>query len=254
VSFVGIRSLASAFLRGLLFCMSIADNVAEVRQRISAAAKRAGRDPKETTLMAVTKTFPADSIRQAYESGIRIFGENRVQEFSGKSALLADLKDAEWHMIGHLQSNKAAAAVEMFAAVDSIDSLKLAEKLNASAEKLGKKLRALIEINVGGETAKSGLAPDSAELEELLASAPRLEHIELCGLMTVPPFAEDVELARPYFRNLRELRDRIAAQQIPYIHMDTLSMGMSHDFEIAIEEGSTCVRVGTAIFGERPKH
>jgi PLP dependent protein len=234
--------------------MSIAENVAEVRQRIAAAARRVGRDPAEITLMAVSKTFPAQSIRETYDAGLRVFGENRVQEFSGKSAELADLKDAEWHMIGHLQSNKAAAAAELFTAVDSVDSLKLADKLNASAEKLGKKLRVLIEINVGGETAKSGLAPDSAQLEDLLVAAPKLEHIELCGLMTVPPFAEDVELARPYFRKLRELRDHIAARHLPGISMDTLSMGMSHDFEVAIEEGSTCVRVGTAIFGERTKH
>ena len=128
---------------------------------------------------------------------------------------LADLKDAEWHMIGHLQTNKAAAAAELFTAVDSVDSLRLAEKLNAAAEKLGKKLRVLIEINVGGETAKSGMAPDSAELEELLVAAPRLEHIEFRGLMTVPPFAEDAEQARPYFRKLRELRDHIAARNLP---------------------------------------
>jgi len=234
--------------------MSIAENVAEVRQRIAAAAHRAGRDPAEITLMAVSKTFPAQRIREAYEAGLRVFGENRVQEFSGKYPQLADLKDAEWHMIGHLQSNKAAAAAEGFTAVDSLDSLKLAEKLNASAEKVGKKLRALIEINVGGETAKSGLAPDSAQLEELLVAARRLVQVEFRGLMTVPPFAEDAEEARPYFRKLRELRDRIAARSLPGIRMGTLSMGMSHDFEIAIEESSTCVRVGTAVFGERVKH
>jgi pyridoxal phosphate enzyme (YggS family) len=245
--------LVFALLRDLLSCMSIAENVAEVRQRIAAAAHRAGRDPKEITLMAVSKTFPAQSIREAYGTGIRIFGENRVQEFSGKSAELADLKDAEWHMIGHLQSNKAAAAAELFTAVDSVDSLKLAEKLNAAAEKLGKKLRALIEINVGGETAKSGLAPSSAQLEELLVAASSLEHTEFRGLMTIPPFAEDSEQARPHFRRLRELRDHIAARKLSAIRMDTLSMGMSHDFEIAIAEGSTCVRVGTAIFGERIK-
>jgi len=234
--------------------MSIAENVAEVRQRITAAAHRAGRDPAGITLMAVSKTFPAASIREAYAAGIRVFGENRVQEFSGKSIQLADLKDAEWHMIGHLQSNKAAAAAELFIAVDSVDSLKLAEKLNAAAEKLTKKLRVLIEINVGGESAKSGLAPDSAQLEELLVAAPGLEHIEFRGLMTIPPFAEDVEEARPYFRKLRELRDHIGAKKLPNITMDVLSMGMSHDFEVAITEGSTCVRVGTAIFGERAKH
>ena len=174
-----------------------------------------------------------------------------MQEFSGKAALLADLQDSEWHMIGHLQSNKAAAAAELFTAIDSLDSLKLAERLNASAEKLGKKLGVLIEINVGGETAKSGLAPDSGELEALLMAASELEHLEFRGLMTIPPFTEDAQEARPYFRQLRALRDQIAARRLPTVRMDVLSMGMSHDFEIAIEEGSTCVRVGTAIFGER---
>jgi PLP dependent protein len=234
--------------------MSIAENVSEVRQRIAAAAQRVGRDPAEITLMAVSKTFPAQSIRETYDAGIRVFGENRVQEFSGKTAALRDLYDTRYHMIGHLQSNKAAAAAEAFAGIDSLDSLKLAEKLNASAGKLGKSLAVLIEINVGGEAAKSGVAPDSTELEELLSAAPKLEHLELRGLMTIPPFTEDAEGARPYFRKLRALRDQISARRLPAVHMDVMSMGMSHDFEVAIEEGSTCVRVGTAIFGERPKH
>ena len=234
--------------------MSIAENVAEVRERIGAAARRAGLDPGKIALMAVSKTFPPERIREAYDAGLRVFGENRVQEFTGKAAALRDLHDVEWHMIGHLQSNKATAAVEAFTAIDSLDSLKLAEKLNASAGKLGKKLTVLIEINVGGETAKSGLSPDSDELEELLTAAPRLEQLKFCGLMTIPPFADDAQEARPYFRKLRGLRDQIAARHLPAIFMDVLSMGMSHDFEVAIEEGSTCVRVGTAIFGQREKH
>ena len=233
--------------------MSVAQNVAEVRQRIAASAQRAGRDPEEVVLMAVSKTFAPEHIREAYAAGLRVFGENRVQEFSGKVAALSDLHEAEWHMIGHLQSNKAGAAAAVFAAVDSLDSLKLAEKLNASAEKLGKKLGVLIEVNVGGESAKSGLAPDSAQLEELLTAAPQLERLEFHGLMTIPPFTEDAQEARPYFRKLRALRDRITARRLPAVRMDVLSMGMSHDFEIAIEEGSTCVRVGTAIFGERTR-
>ena len=233
--------------------MSIAENIAEVRQRVAAAAHRAGRDPEKIVLMAVSKTFPPERIREAYNAGLRIFGENRVQEFSGKAAALRDLHEAEWHMIGHLQSNKAAAAAEAFAAIDSLDSLKLAEKLNASAARLGKKLGVLIEINVGGETAKSGLSSDSDEVEELLSAAPRLERLEFRGLMTVPPFAEDAREVRPYFRKLRALRDQLAAQHFPAVFMDVLSMGMSHDFEVAIEEGSTSVRVGTAIFGQRAK-
>jgi pyridoxal phosphate enzyme (YggS family) len=234
--------------------MSIAENVAEVREHINAAAYRAGRDPKQITLMAVSKTFPPERIREVYDAGLRIFGENRVQEFNGKADSLRDLQGAEWHMIGHLQSNKAAPAAAAFSAIDSIDSLKLAEKLNASAEKLGKKLSVLIEINVGGESAKSGLASDSEELEELLSAAPRLGQLEFRGLMTVPPFTEDPQQTRPYFRKLRALRDQIAARHLPAVFMHVLSMGMSHDFEVAIEEGSTCLRVGTAIFGQRAKH
>ena len=203
--------------------------------------------------MAVSKTHPPERIREAYAAGLRLFGENRVQEFAGKAAALADLAGAEWHMIGHLQTNKAGKAAELFGAVDSVDSVKLAEKLDAAARSLGKKLAVLIEINVGGEAAKSGVAPDSPELEELLLAAPRLEALEFRGLMTVPPFTDDPEGARPYFRKLRELRDAIAARKLPAVGMDVLSMGMSHDFEVAIEEGSTCVRVGTAIFGERTK-
>jgi PLP dependent protein len=201
--------------------------------------------------MAVSKTFPQGLIREAYAAGLRVFGENRIQEFAGKAAALRDLHDAEWHMIGHLQSNKAARAAETFAAIDSLDSLKLAEKLNVSAEKLGKKITVLIEVNVGGEVAKSGLAPDSGELEELLAAAPRLAYLEFRGLMTIPPFTEDAQEARPYFRKVRALRDQIVARHLPAIVMDVLSIGMSNDFEIAIEEGSTCVRAGTAIFGQR---
>ena len=232
--------------------MSIAENLAAVRERIAKAARRGGRAADEIKFMAVSKTQPPVRIREAYDAGQRLFGENRIQEFSIKAEALADLKDCEWHMIGHLQTNKAAKTAELFRAVDSVDSLKLAEKLDAAARKLGKKLEVLIEVNVGGESAKTGLA-NSAALEELLKAAPRLEALLFRGLMTVPPFTEDPQDARPYFRRLRELRDTIAARKLPAIAMNQLSMGMSHDFEMAIEEGSTCVRVGTAIFGERTK-
>lgn len=231
--------------------MSIAENLAAVRARIEAAARRAGRNPAEIALMAVSKTFHAEHIREAYEAGQRLFGENRVQEFAEKAAGVSDLPGAEFHLIGHLQSNKAAKAAELFAAIDSVDSLRLADKLNAGAQKLGKKLPVLIEINVGGEEAKSGVAPQSPELAHLLDAAARLTSLEIRGLMTIPPFTEDSEGAREYFRRLRELRDEIAARELPGIGTKELSMGMSHDFEVAVEEGSTCVRVGTAIFGER---
>jgi len=233
--------------------MSISENIAAIQQRIDAAARRCGRSARDVRLMAVTKTHPVERVREAYTAGLRRFGENRVQEFAGKAGALADLAEAEWHMIGHLQTNKAAKAVELFDAVDSVDSAKLAEKLNTAAQALGKKLRVLIEVNVGGEAAKSGAAPESRELEELLLAAPRLGSLEFCGLMTVPPFTDDPEEARPFFRRLRELRDGIAARKLAGVSVDSLSMGMSHDFEVAIEEGSTCVRVGTAIFGEREK-
>jgi pyridoxal phosphate enzyme (YggS family) len=233
--------------------MSVAENIASVQERIAAAAHRAGRSPGEIILMAVSKTQPPERIRDAYKAGQLLFGENRVQEFAVKAGALQDLQDADWHMIGHLQTNKAARTAELFHAVDAIDSLKLAEKLDAAARKLGRKLDVLIEINVGGEAAKSGIAPDSPALDQLLLSAPRLEALTFRGLMTVPPLTGDPQGARPYFRRLRELLDTIAARKLPAIALSHLSMGMSHDFEVAIEEGSTCVRIGTAIFGERTK-
>ena len=231
--------------------MSIAESVARVRDRMFAAALRSRRRPEEVTLLAVSKTFPAAQIREAYIAGLRVFGENRVQEFAGKIAVLRDLRDTEWHMIGHLQTNKAAQAAELFSHIDSVDSVRLARKLNSAAADLGKKLSVLIEINIGGEAAKSGVALDSAELEYLLNAAPELPSLDFRGLMTVPPYSDDPEQSRPYFRKIRELVHHIAERKLPAVHMDVLSMGMSHDYEVAIEEGATCVRVGTAIFGER---
>jgi len=229
--------------------MSIASNLAAIHDRIA----RAGRDPNSVALMAVTKTFPAEQIIEAYNAGQRLFGENRIQEFAEKVGALANLPDAKFHMIGHLQSNKAAKAAEIFHAIDSLDSAKLAQRLDTAAEKLGKTLDVLIEINVGGEEAKSGIAPVAAELEAILSQASDWKHLRVRGLMTVPPFTDDPEGARPYFRQLRELRDRLRTRNFSAVSFDVLSMGMSHDFEVAIEEGSTCVRLGTAIFGTRTK-
>src|SRR5690242_10086103 len=223
--------------------MSIADNVAAVRERIARVAARVGRDPHSVILMDVSKTVEPERIREAYAAGLRVFGENRVQEFEGKSATLSELRDAEWHLIGHLQSNKAKKAAELFHAVDSVDSLRLAEKLNQAAAEAGKKLDVLIEIKVGQEESKAGIPLDSPELENLLRAAPQLESLQIRGLMTVPPFTENPEGARPYFRLLRDLRDQIAARKLPGVQMEVLSMGMSHDFEVATEEGSTCVRL-----------
>ncbi len=232
--------------------MSIAQNLAEVRARIEHAAQRAKRDPQEVTLMAVTKTLPPEPIREAYAAGQRVFGENRV-EFSEKCDVFINFVEFEFYLIGYLQSNKSSRAVELFGWVDSLDSLRLAERLNDAAAKRGKRFPVLIEINVGGEQQKSGVPTCSRELEEILQAAPRLEHIEIRGLMTIPPMTPEPEGARAYFRMLRQIREELAGRRMAGVRLEVLSMGMSHDFEIAVEEGSTCVRVGTAIFGERPK-
>jgi pyridoxal phosphate enzyme (YggS family) len=233
----------------------IADNLAAVRERIGAAARRSGRDSNAVALMAVCKTQTVEAIRAAYEAGQRLFGENRVQEFQEKSAQVRELGSgrdgASFHLIGHLQSNKANSAVELFDAVDSVDSLHLMERLGQAAQRMGKVISVLLEVNIGGEAQKPGLPPDCTELNEILLAAPKLAGVSVRGLMTVPPYIEDPEKVRPYFRKLRELRDRIASRGLTAVGMDELSMGMSHDFDVAIEEGSTCVRIGTAIFGAR---
>ena len=216
-----------------------------------AAANRAGRSADEITLMAVSKTFPQRASAKPMPLGCAFSARTECRNLRRRRTALRDLRDAEWHLIGHLQTNKAAKAAELFDAVDSVDSVRMAEKLNASANTAGKTLSVLIEINVGGEQAKSGVAPGSDELEKILQGAPLWANLEIRGLMTVPPYTEDPEGSRRYFRRLRQIRDKIAARQLARIEMDVLSMGMSHDFEVAIEEGATCVRVGTAIFGGR---
>jgi hypothetical protein len=233
--------------------MSIAENITEIRTRMDAAARRVSRLPGDITLMAVSKTFTAADIREAYAAGLRVFGESRVQEFATKTDSLRDLADVKFHFIGHLQANKAGKAVELFSCVDSLDSLRLARKINEAGARMHRRVPVLIEIKAGGEEQKSGVTPDSEELEELLQAASGLENLEFRGLMTVPPFTKDPEGARPFFRALRELRKTIAARKLPGIGLDVLSIGMSNDFEVAIEEGATCVRVGSAIFGERPR-
>jgi len=226
----------------------VASNLAEIRERIARSAARAGRATEDITLVAVSKTFPSEAIRSAYELGLRHFGENRVQEWESKQAALADLA-ATWHLIGHLQSNKARRAANLFDSVDSVDSVALAQKLDAAAASEAKRLKVLIEVHLGGEETKSGVP--EADLPQLAESIARLPHLELLGLMTIPPYFDDTERVRPYFQRLRALRDQVGAQiKMP---LSVLSMGMSHDFEIAIEEGATEVRVGTALFGERSK-
>ncbi|MGH9597597.1 MAG: YggS family pyridoxal phosphate-dependent enzyme [Edaphobacter sp.] len=226
--------------------MSIADNLAHLHQQITEACRRANRPAGEVALMAVSKVHPVEMILEAYAAGQRLFGENRVQEFQEKSPHVKDLTEAEFHLIGPLQSNKTAKAAELFDAIDAVDSLKIAQRLNAAAAALGKKLPVLIEVKLSHEESKHGLAPE--ELPALLAAMNELESVEAVGLMTVPPWSEDAETARPYFRELRRLRDESAARFPRVTH---LSMGMSNDFPVAIEEGSTCVRVGTALFGRR---
>jgi pyridoxal phosphate enzyme (YggS family) len=227
---------------------SIALNLAEIRERIAQSAARVGRAADDITLVAVSKTFPPEAIRSAYELGVRHFGENRVQEWESKREAVADL-DATWHLIGHLQSNKARRAASLFDRVDSVDSVALAQKLDAAAASEVKRLKVLIEVHLGGEETKSGVL--EANLPALAENIAQLQHLELLGLMAIPPYFDESERVRPYFRSLRELRDRVGTQL--GMPLDVLSMGMSHDFEIAIEEGATEIRVGTALFGERSK-
>jgi hypothetical protein len=226
--------------------MSIAENLAHLHEQITEACRRSNRSESGVTLMAVSKVHPVEAILEAYAAGQRLFGENRVQEFQEKSPHLKELTGAKFHLIGPLQSNKTAKAAELFDAIDAVDSLKIAQRLNTTAAALGKKLPVLIEVKLSHEESKHGLSPD--ELPSLLSAMNDLESIETVGLMTVPPWSEDAEPARPYFRELRRLRDESAVR---FPGVTQLSMGMSNDFTVAIEEGSTCVRVGTALFGRR---
>src|SRR5579862_3226302 len=228
--------------------MSIGENIARIRERIADACQRSGRSAADVQLVAVTKTVPPDRIRQAYEAGVRDFGENRVQEAEAKRPALSDLT-ATWHLIGHLQSNKAKPARELFHWVHSVDSFKLATKLHNFAVCSGERLQILLEVNLGNEPSKSGAKEN--EVLQLAEQVGALETLELRGLMTVPPFLAEPEQVRPFFRRLRELAAKIDSAHLPGVAMKDLSMGMSHDFEVAIEEGATIVRVGTAIFGER---
>ena len=225
---------------------TIAENLAHLHEQITEACRRSNRSESDIGLMAVSKVHPVEAILEAYAAGQRLFGENRVQEFQEKSPHVKDLTGAAFHLIGPLQSNKTAKAAELFDAIDAVDSLKIAQRLSTTAAALGKKLPVLIEVKLSHEESKHGLSPE--ELPSLLAAMNDLESIETVGLMTVPPWSEDAEVARPYFRELRRLRDESAAQ---FPRVTQLSMGMSNDFTVAIEEGSTCVRVGTALFGRR---
>jgi len=221
---------------------TLAQRLAEVRLRIARAADRAHRDPAQIMLLAVTKVFPAQVIRDAYALGLREFGENYVQEFEGKLPEVSGLDGARFHLIGHLQSNKSARAAELFQCIQTVDSPKLARRLNEA----GKALDVLLEVKLSPEQAKAGAAPE--ELPDLIAAVRACANLRLLGLMTMPPWSADQEQSRPYFRRLRELGEQHGRAQLPH-----LSMGMSHDLEAAIEEGATIVRIGTALFGKRRK-
>jgi pyridoxal phosphate enzyme (YggS family) len=227
---------------------SVRENLSRIQERIALAAGRAGRMAEEITLIGVSKTHPAGAIREAFEAGVRHFGENRVQEWEGKRAGTEGLA-ATWHLIGHLQSNKAARAARLFHSVDSVDNVVLAQRLDrARAEAaISSKLRVLIEVRVASEETKSGVG--IAELPALAEELADLQRLELAGLMCIPPYLENAERVRPHFRRLRELREDLTKKL--GLALPVLSMGMSHDFEVAIEEGATEVRVGTALFGQR---
>jgi hypothetical protein len=227
--------------------MTIALNLASIQERIRKAALRSGRDPAGIRLVAVSKTVAAENIQGAIAAGITILGENYVQEARDKIARVE--RQVAWHFIGHLQSNKAKYAVELFSMVHSVDRLSLAEALDQEAHKQGKILPVLIQVNISGEESKSGINPQGAlQLLERIAGLP---HLSVQGLMTMPPWFDDPEDARPYFISLRKLRDELVSKKIPGVSLPELSMGMSGDFEVAIEEGATLVRIGTAIFGPR---
>ena len=223
----------------------IADNIIAVKQRIATCCKRSGRSPDDVSLVCVTKQADIDQMREAIRLGVRVIGENRVQDALEKHRILADA--AEWHLIGHLQTNKVRDAVRIFSLIHSLDSIRLAAEIDREAKKIKKVQEVLVQVNVSGEGSKFGIPPD--KLEIFLKEAASYQNIGIKGLMTMAPMADDPEEARPHFRRLRELRDRIQELQIANYKLKILSMGMTDDFEVAIEEGSTMVRVGRAIFG-----
>ncbi len=227
--------------------INIADNINTTKQRIVFAATGCGRDPNSIKLLAVTKTIPTEYIIKAIDAGITMLGENYVQE--AKDKIVAIGSRARWHMIGHLQTNKAKYAVTLFDYVHSVDRLELAQELDKRAGLINRKLNVLIEVNVSGEESKSGIP--AADAPALIKQIAGLENLVVRGLMTMAPYSHNPENARPYFSALRNLRDNISRQQIPGIQMKELSMGMTDDFEVAIEEGATIVRIGRAIFGKR---
>ncbi len=235
--------------------ISFAENLSHIEEQVTAACRLASRSRSEVELMAVSKTYPAETVLEAASNGLTLFGENRVQEFMSKASALEQIRrdpaqPAKFHLIGHLQSNKALRAVELFDAVDSVHSLRLAERLNDAAGKLSKRLPILLEVKLSPEETKEGLDPESRDAVELLERLPDLIHLDPQGLMTIAPWGAPDEVTRACFRSLRQLRDRWAAAY-PRLNLSVLSMGMSGDFPLAIEEGATRIRIGTALFGKR---
>ena len=229
---------------------TISDNLTRVRDEISRTAVAAGRKPESVKLIAVSKTIAPEHLSEAALAGQVRFGENRVQEAAAKMPFLSGIKEPlEWHFVGHLQSNKARRAAMLFDWVHSIDSLRVLGKLNEGTQAAGRQLSALIQVDLSGEKTKSGIP--QKELEEMLSRASEYRHVTVRGLMIIPPYFEDPEDVRPYFRKLREIRNSLATQGFPRVVLEELSMGMTHDYRVAIQEGSTMVRVGTAIFGPR---
>jgi pyridoxal phosphate enzyme (YggS family) len=227
--------------------MAIAANLNDVQGRMSAAARSAGRDPQSVRLVAVSKTRPAEDVRKAYRAGQVVFGENYVQELVEKAAEIAE--PVEWHFIGHLQSNKVRQIAGLVTMIHSVDRLSLAEEISRQWGKLGRCCDILIQVNISGEASKSGTS--EAEALQLVRAVAQLPHVRICGLMTMPPFFDDPAAARPFFAALRRLAQNAESSDIPGVSMAELSMGMSGDFEAAIQEGATLVRVGTSIFGAR---
>ncbi len=227
--------------------VDVAGNYRRILDRITAAAAKARRDPREIRLLAAAKSQSVEAIRAALAAGVSLVGENYVQEAADKKRLIS--ASVEWHMIGHLQRNKVRTALDLFDVIESLDNLALARELEKEGAKRGKTIRAFVEVNLGGEENKSGIARE--QLRALLDEVCALPHLRIDGLMTVPPFRENLDAVRPYFRELRDLADQFNDLRLPNIHLKELSMGMTHDYTVAIEEGATIVRVGTALFGPR---
>jgi PLP dependent protein len=227
----------------------VALNIREITERIAIAAEACGRAAEEITLLAISKSFPKESIVQAVASGVRRFGENRLQEAEGKILQFDRRLELEWHLTGHLQSNKAKRAAELFSMIQSIDSARTAGKLNQASQDIGKVMPVLLQVNLGGEATKAGV--DSTQIRELVEAFSNFNNLRLDGLMAIPPYFENPEEARPYFAELRRLGESLELEQRGCLGKRHLSMGMSHDFEAAIQEGATIVRIGTAIFGSR---